>query len=148
MNEPIQITDPLAHDWDARGKRAQAKQREQQVEAFSGEHLPLSRLEPILVSLAQDVQGILAGIVDQCRAAGLEPALVGAVQEIIADALRQVAGCLDGIAESAVAAVEDVEAAVDALPDPLAALSGPTERKAARKPRGLGKPKHGGQARK
>ena len=147
MDPAIPTHDPLEPDWKARGERAQARQREQQVEAFAGEHLPLSRLEPILVNLAGTVQGILSGIVDAVRAAGIEGDTLQRVADIVTDAQVQISTQLDGIADSAVGAVEAAEAAIEReTADPLAALSGPKERRAARKPRGLGKPKHGGRA--
>ncbi len=135
--------DSLGLDWKSRGERAQARQREQQVEAFAGEHLPLSKIEPILVALAGTVQGILAGIPDALRSAGIEGEAMRQADAIIADSLRQVADQLTGIADQATQEVEEVEDAIEAG-KPLDPLSGPAERK-ARRPRGLGKPKHGGR---
>lgn len=146
MTDDLPTTDTLANDWDARGKRAQARQREQQVEAFAGEYLPLSRLLPILVNLAGTVQGILSGIVDAVRAAGIEGDPLQRVGDIVTDAQVQISTQLDGIADQAVAVVDTAEGAIESEADPLAALSGPKERRAARKPRGLGKPKHGGRS--
>lgn len=139
--------DPIALDWDARGKRAQARQREQQVEAFAGGYLPLEKIEPILVNLASTVQGILSGIPDALRSAGIDGETLSRASEIVTDAMLQIATQLDGVASRAAEDVDAMESGADEEgADPLAALSGPKERRAARKPRGLGKPKHGGRA--
>lgn len=137
MTSP-ESADSLGTDWKARGERAQARQREQTVEAFAGEYLPLSKIEPILTQLAGTVQGILSGIIDGLRSAGIDGDPLQAAQDIVTDAQLQIATQLDGVASRASDEVDAMEAAIEG--DPLEPLSGPAERK-ARRPRGIGKPK-------
>lgn len=133
--------DPLGEDWEARNKRGQARQREQSIEAHAGEWIRADAIEPILVDLAGQVIGILAGITDAARAAGCSEALVGEIGEAIAEAQRQIAHALDSVADAATGAVvateDELEAAATAAAE---AVAGPKTRKAKlRKPRGVGK---------
>lgn len=133
--------DPLGEDWDARNKRGQARQREQSIEAHASEWIRADAIEPILVELAGQVVGILAGITDAARAHGCSESLVGQIEASIRDAQEQIAHALDSVADAAgkdVTATEDeLESAAKAAAEVVA---GPKTRKAAlRKPRGMGK---------
>jgi hypothetical protein len=134
-----QHLDPMGEDYKRRTERASCRQKEQSVEAFAGDWVRVSIIEPILVELAGTSQGILSGIPDAARSHGASPALIAEIEASTRDAQAQIAQALDGVARAAAANVDTFEAEIE---DQAAQLpvAGPRERKAGlRKPRGPGK---------